>query len=73
MQFIGLKDKNRKEIYEGDILELIDKLKISDKIEIVEYDDGRFLPFGTWADVCPEDYLIVGNIYENPELHSLGI
>ena len=70
MQFTGLQDKNGKNIYEGDIVKRIDNGKIVD----VLYWFGGFLPF---APICkvqgvnPKDVVIIGNIYENPEL--LGV
>lgn len=80
MQFIGLKDKNGKEIYEGDILETTNYLgeKWVFKVEYSE-DFAGFMGFdlNTRAYIYHEkdtehyDFtksVIVGNIYENPEL-----
>jgi len=65
MQYTGLKDKNGKEIWEGDIVR---ELKDS-WIEVVEWDDmdSGFKPFNDHREV-PIAFEIIGNIYENPEL-----
>ena len=71
MQYTGLKDKNGKEIYEGDIIEQ------NDKIGEVTFANGKFqlyknVEFG--SGFCDIDYRsvvyveIIGNIYKNPEL-----
>ena len=72
MQSTGLRDKNGKEIFEGDVLETKDGLLDG----VVEYrtDLGmwtnslfRYNNFERLCNVADSTY-IIGNIYENPEL-----
>lgn len=76
IQYTGLKDKNGKEIYEGDIIRGHDTLYTEHihrhEVKWSEYNCG-FNPFASYDSDCgiysrPENYEIIGNIYENPEL-----
>lgn len=64
VQYTGLKDKNGKEIYEGDIVTFEGSL--TDYAGIVEFKYGSYEPFPYWRS--GNDYEVIGNIYENPEL-----
>nr|DAJ37467.1 MAG TPA: YopX protein [Caudoviricetes sp.] len=72
MQSTGLKDKNGKEIFEGDILGTKDGLLNG----IIEYreDLGMFvnslIRYNNFERLCnvANDREIIGNIHENPEL-----
>lgn len=74
MQYTGLKDKNGKEIYEGDVIEYEDQWWSRDgdnNREEVKWNDenASYAHFaaGDWT-VGPDEVEVIGNMYENPEL-----
>ena len=78
LQYTGLKDKNGKEIYGGDIIEggYLNPLtnEFYSRKYIIEYKNATFAgklighsPYGdTWLNFIHGE--VIGNIYENPEL-----
>ena len=73
-QFTGMKDKNGKEIYDGDIISFVDGLKQvngewidNEHIYSVEYSEAAFK--GVYGlSKCLDAVEVIGNIYDNPEL-----
>lgn len=71
MQYTGFKDKNGREIYEGDIIRIYnDEINEEDSwIDEVSYHMGGF--FSGDEDLLGNVHFrakVIGNIYENPEL-----
>ena len=72
-QYTGLKDKNGKEIYAGDIVQTGWR---RDPIVVAWVCSTGFFPFthpadglwGEWECATPQESEVIGNIYENPEL-----
>lgn len=76
MQYTGLKDKNGKEIYEGDILKNNELWEVRYSPTLARY---LMMNAGTSEDTFQEenmsalalmDFEVIGNIYEKPELHE---
>jgi uncharacterized phage protein (TIGR01671 family) len=87
-QYTGLKDKNGKEIYEGDILERIGSSGTFSKIVVSWNDRGCCYVYNSinnihgepnplhdnFVNLCDWTYWVVcGNIFENPELIKIEI
>lgn len=70
MQYVGLKDKNDKEIYEGDIIHFKRNGDFlgADMMLVAEYYNGCFCAGTLQWDYVLKHGVVVGNIYENQDL-----
>ena len=68
IQYTGLKDKNGKEIYEGDIIKV--KQRIIEPFKGIEdHFEEDIFEIGWCMQIDPDcEPEVIGNIYENPEL-----
>lgn len=67
MQFIDKKDKNGKDIYEGDIVTAIMYETGEKWCGEIKYSNCAFVLQDRWI-IHFDNFEVVGNIYENPEL-----
>ena len=73
-QYTGLHDKNGKEIYEGDIIQILGGeyeqgfYEWNEKVQIKDLIYDGFNLMMTISQIGNKAIEVIGNIYENPEL-----
>ena len=80
-QYTGLKDKNGKKIFEGDIIKCISRFDAKDMVVIFEKAEFHLVDcqrYKNYTECCGYRYFgtleteVIGNIFENPELLKSG-